>query len=142
MVPEQVASGEDLRAIDEVFAEIQAGVSEFDADRVGARFTANASFTTPAGQRFDGWEAVNSHHRRQLANPVEGFRTRIALERVTFPAPDTAVVCVRQNASTAAGDFANAGTWVLVKRDGDWWVHAVHNTNVVNVPGLGESGNA
>ncbi|MFJ8746322.1 SgcJ/EcaC family oxidoreductase [Embleya sp. NPDC127516] len=130
VISEQAASGEDLRAIDEVFAEIQAGVSEFDAGRVGARFTANASFTTPAGQRFDGWEAINAHHRRQLANPVEGFRTHIALERVTFPAPDIAVVFVRQNAATAAGDFANAGTWVLVKQDGSWWVQAVHNTNV------------
>ncbi|HSA53545.1 MAG TPA: SgcJ/EcaC family oxidoreductase [Yinghuangia sp.] len=119
-----------MRAIDEVFAEIQAGVGEFDAERVGARFTSNASFTTPAGQRFDGWAAVNAHHRRQLASPVEGFRTSITVERVTFPAPDTAVVFVRQNASTTAGDFANAGTWVLVKRDGGWWVHAVHNTNV------------
>lgn len=132
-VSEQAASGEDLRAIDEVFAEIQAGVGEFDAARVGARFTANASFTTPAGQRFDGWDAINAHHRRQLANPVEGFRTRIAVERVTFPTPETAVVSVRQHASTSAGDFANAGTWVLVKRDGGWWVHAVHNTNVAGI---------
>jgi uncharacterized protein (TIGR02246 family) len=130
VVSELAESVEDLRAIDDVFAEIQAGVSEFDAERVGARFTDNASFTTPAGHRFDGRQAINAHHRRQLAKPVEGFRTRIIREHATFPAPDTAVVFVRQEASTAAGDFANAGTWVLVKRDGGWWVHAVHNTNV------------
>ncbi|WP_345675698.1 SgcJ/EcaC family oxidoreductase [Yinghuangia aomiensis] len=130
-VSTHAASSEDLPAIHDVFAEIQAGVGAFDADAVGGQFTANASLTTPAGQRFDGWEAINAHHRRQLADPVPGFRTRITVERVTFPTPDTAVVSVRQNASTAAGDFANAGTWVLVKQDNRWWVHTVHNTNIV-----------
>ncbi|KUL43407.1 hypothetical protein ADL28_42835 [Streptomyces violaceusniger] len=61
---------------------------------------------------------------------AEGFRTSLEIDHITFPAADVAVVSTRQHWATPQDSGANAGTWILTRKDGAWWVCTVQNTRI------------
>ncbi|MFD9895823.1 SgcJ/EcaC family oxidoreductase [Amycolatopsis sp. NPDC059027] len=128
---ERSANEADVRSIRELVAKLDSAIADLDAAEFDACFTADVVFTNPAGRRFVGWEEINAYHREALAAAPEGYRSGYTIERLTFPAPDVAVLALRQHVTMAGREgFENAGTWVLVRRAGAWWIHAVQNTNV------------
>ncbi|WP_413102417.1 hypothetical protein [Streptomyces sp. Inha503] len=50
-----------------------------------------------------------------------------------FPAADVAVASARQLWVTAQERGVNAGTWVLTKKNGAWWICTVHNTRLTAI---------
>lgn len=120
----------DSRRIEEIFTELENAFREADAAGFDARFTEDVVFTAVNGARFVGWDDLHAYHRERLAVPTDGIRTWYEIERVTFPAPDVAMVFFRQPIETAGTERVNVGTWVLVRRDGDWWICAGQNTGV------------
>ncbi|MEW1818377.1 MULTISPECIES: SgcJ/EcaC family oxidoreductase [Streptomyces] len=121
---------DDMRLIEEIFAELGSAFAEHDAARFDERFTADIVFTAVNGVRFFGWEEIHAYHRERLTGHAEGISTWYEIERVTFPAPDVAVVFFRQPVVVSGHERANVGTWVLVKREGQWWISAGQNTGV------------
>lgn len=124
------ADDTDTERIREVFSELEAAFAAQDAAAFDARFTADIVFTAVDGRRFHGWEPIHAYHKERLENHAGGIRTWYEVESVGFPAPGVAVAAVRQPVVTPVDERANVGTWVLVKRDGRWWVCAIQNTGV------------
>ncbi len=109
---------EDVRLIEKIFADLESAFAEQDAAKFDERFTADIAFTAVNGARFVGWEEIHAYHRERLTGHAGGIRTWYEIERITFPAPDVAVVLLRQPIVVAEHRRANVGTWVLVKREG------------------------
>ncbi|WP_369200774.1 SgcJ/EcaC family oxidoreductase [Streptomyces sp. PU-14G] len=121
---------EDRQRIRELFTELEAAFAQADAARFDAPFAADVVFTAVDGARFAGWEALHAYHRDRLSTPTDAITTWYELEHIAFPAPDVAVVALRQPIEVAGSRRANVGTWTLIKRDGSWWVSAAQNTGV------------
>ncbi|AGP55595.1 SgcJ/EcaC family oxidoreductase [Streptomyces rapamycinicus] len=124
------AREEDVHQIQELFTELETAASAHDAVGFNARFTADVTFTVGDGRRFRGWEEIHSYHKERLDHHAEGFRTSLEIDHITFPAADVAVVSTRQHWATPQDSGANAGTWVLTRKDGAWWVCTVQNTRI------------
>jgi uncharacterized protein (TIGR02246 family) len=118
---------EDYRSIREVIAEMDDALAGRDAARFTARFTADASFTTPTGLRLTGWDAIKAYHQRTMPAAPTGCHSRYTVDGMNFPAPDVAVVSVRQ-ITLAEGAVRSVGTWVFVEKERTWWIQAVHIT--------------
>ncbi|MEU6111541.1 SgcJ/EcaC family oxidoreductase [Streptomyces albidoflavus] len=121
---------DDVRLIEEIFAGLESAFAEHDAAKFDERFTEDVVFTAVNGARFFGWEKIHAYHSERLTGHAGGINTWYEIERITFPAPDVAVVFFRQPIVVSEHKRANAGTWVLVKRDGQWWISAGQNTGV------------
>jgi uncharacterized protein (TIGR02246 family) len=119
---------EDYRSIREIIAEMDHALAGLDAARFTARFTADASFTTPTGHRLTGWDAIKTYHQRTMSAAPTGCHSRYTVDGMNFPAPDVAVVCVRQQITLAEGAIRSVGTWVFVEKERAWWIQAVHIT--------------
>ncbi|MEU7317214.1 SgcJ/EcaC family oxidoreductase [Streptomyces sp. NPDC007083] len=121
---------EDKHRIEELFADLEAAITQADAARFDAPFAADVVFTAVDGARFVGWKALHAYHRERLSTPTDAITTWYELEHITFPAPDVAVVALRQPIEVAGTRRANVGTWTLIRRNGSWWVSAAQNTGV------------
>lgn len=126
----QAPDEHDVRAIEELFADIQAAFAEHDVVKFDARFTADVVFTAVNGRRFHGWEEIHAYHRERLEHHADDITTWYEIDHITFPEPTVALVFLRQPMVTPGGRRANIGTWVLVKRDGTWWFSAMQNTGI------------
>ena len=109
-----------------------------NADAFIALFTPDAVWTNPVGRRLVGIDAIAAFTRQGLAAaPADVFAT-YELEHVSFLADDVAAVNVRSRAvradrSIIAGEPDGAKLYVLVRRQGEWWLAVGHNTFVIEV---------
>ncbi|MEW1750645.1 SgcJ/EcaC family oxidoreductase [Streptomyces angustmyceticus] len=123
-------NNDDARLIAEIFSDLGSAFAEHDAAKFDERFTADIVFTAVNGTRFFGWEEIHAYHNERLTGHAEGINTWYEIERITFPTSDVAVVFFRQPIVVSEHMRANVGTWVLVKREGQWWISAGQNTAV------------
>ncbi|GAA2358520.1 hypothetical protein GCM10009854_41180 [Saccharopolyspora halophila] len=123
------------RKIEAVFRGLEDGFHRQDAEVFDGHFAQDAVQVTAAGQRLSGWDAIHRYHEERLGGHARGFRVRMNVEECGLLAPDVAVAHTLQETTTPDGDVRrNSGTWTLVERDGAWWVCAVQQTNVVDLP--------
>ncbi|MFD3510114.1 YybH family protein [Nocardia sp. NPDC058666] len=115
--------------IEALFRTLEQALVAKDAAAFDQAFTDDVVFITPSGAIFRGWEELHSYHRERLGSAPDA-RAHFELLVVRFLTPDHAVVNVEQTLRTPEFSVTNRGTWVLVRRDGSWWVCSVHNTNV------------
>lgn len=120
----------DIEEISGIFRELIAAFDRHDAAGFDRRCTDDIIFTAVNGARFTTWDDLHAYHQERLTHHADGIETWYDIEQIVFPTPDIAVVAVRQPIVTVDGARANVGTWVLVRRAGDWWVCAIHNTGV------------
>ena len=95
---------------------------------------------SPYGATVDGYERLHAIHRRMHASADRGD-SRYEIVRVLTPAPDVALAQVRRTALDGRGEpipsiegearFSEMALYVLVHRDGAWWLAAGQNTIVV-----------
>lgn len=118
-----------------VFRRLEDGFHQQDADVFDGRFTRDAVQVTAAGQRLRGWEAIHRYHQERLEGHAHGLRVELKIMSIGLLAPHVAMVHTLQETTSSDGDVRrNSGTWTLVERDGDWWICAVQQTNVVELP--------
>jgi uncharacterized protein (TIGR02246 family) len=128
-------------AVDEFVAELQAGIDAGDAETYNAHFGDDVAWGSPYGATVIGYDALHSIHSRMFGGgvAVTGASSRYETVHVTAPTSDTAIAQVRRVALDADGEpvpiddpfaFSEMALYVLVRRDGEWWLAAGQNTPV------------
>lgn len=110
--------------------ELQKALETTDADRYDNSFAADVLWGTPFGALVIGHNQINAIHRRmmQLEKAVASA-SRFEVIVATSPAPGVIVTQIRRQALDP-GAFSEVALYVLVERDGNWWLSAAQNTPI------------
>jgi uncharacterized protein (TIGR02246 family) len=135
------AAVEARAAVERQVAELQAGLDDRDAGVYNRHFAADVIWGSPYGALVSGYDRLHAIHTRlHRAAPVG--RSRYVTERVLTPAPGIAIAQVRREALDDDGtpldprdSFHEMATYVLARREGEWWLVAGQNTPIQ--PGRG-----
>ena len=127
-------------AIVRLVAELQQGMDEHDAEISDRSLAGDVLWGSPFGRTLGGYEPLHDIHARMKAR-ASNTSSRFELEQMLVPAPDVAIAHVRRTSLDAAGEpvpvsddssgpFSEMAMYVLVRRDGHWWLAAGHNTPI------------
>lgn len=114
----------------ELAAELQKAGETADADRYDNSFAADVLWGTPFGALVVGHSRINAIHRRMMrqSEPVAP-PSRFEVVAAASPAPGVVVTQIRRQA-LEPGAFSEVALYVLVERDGRWWLSAAQNTPI------------
>jgi PPOX class F420-dependent enzyme/OxyR family protein/uncharacterized protein (TIGR02246 family) len=113
-------------AVERQVAELQAGLYDDHAERYNRHFADDVMWGSPYGATVDGYDALHAIHQR-FHEAGTHAASRYEIVRVLTPAPDVALAQVRRTALDPQG-FSEMALYVLVRRDGSWWLAAGQNT--------------
>ena len=143
-VPEDDAAA----AVAALVAELQQGLDERDADVYNRHFAADVRWGSPFGATVEGYGTLHAIHQHINRSGRGGPASRYEVATVLSPAPDVIVTQVRRVAlgpdggplppgppgADGSGAFSEMAMYVLVRRDGQWWLAAGQNTLVLPPP--------
>jgi uncharacterized protein (TIGR02246 family) len=126
---------DDTAAIARVIEDIEAGFNTNDADLLVGHFAEGGYAVGVTGVVLSGRAEMLEATRQLLAGPLREQYARYEIDDLRFPRPDVAIVRKLARAIDAAGtdidlDHTMVALYVLLKRDGRWWVAARQNTLV------------
>ena len=132
-------------AVQGLVAELQAGLDSRDADVYNRHFAADVIWGSPFGATVHGYDRLHAIHIQLKREQRGGPSSRYEIVAVLSPAPDVALAQVRRVAldpdgqpvtpsADLTGSFSEMALYVLVRRDGTWWLAAGQNTPVQPVP--------
>lgn len=134
-VQAQRGTEEDVKAIEGIVREVEAGWNSGDGGRFAAPFGEEADYVIVNGMFIKGKGAIAGGHQAIFDTIYIGSRNDFELEGLRFLTRDVAVARVRAHLKFAQGGVEKEGharsTWVLVKDGGEWRVEAFHNTPIV-----------
>lgn len=136
-----IASQQATEAVSRFVAVLQAGLDAHDADVYNRHFADDAVWGSPYGATVHGYEELHAVHVRLLEQGTGGPSSRYEIERVLAPTSDVAVAQVRRvtldpdgrrlsPSVGGTGAFSEMALYVLVRRDGTWWLAAGQNTPI------------
>ncbi|MCH5643860.1 SgcJ/EcaC family oxidoreductase [Gordonia sp. ABSL49_1] len=114
-------------AVDALMATLQAGMDNSDADTYDAMFADDIVWGSPKGAVLRGHAPLNEIHHQLFAKQVAP-PSDFSVTEVINPAPGVAVAHIGRHAR--GGGFSEMAMYVLVERDGSWWVAAGQNTPI------------
>ena len=128
-------STEDEAAIRGIIADTQTAFNTNDADLMTEHFAPDAAVVTATGTRISGRAALHKANQEGLAGFLRDQYVRYEVTDIRFLRPDVALANKQAHATTETGeplrlDHSMVALYVLVKRDGRWWVAARQNTLV------------
>jgi len=126
-------------------AELQAGWDGRDADVTNRHFAADIVWGSPFGATVHGYDELHAIHVRLKQIQGGGTRSRYEVAATRAVAPGVAVAQIRRTALDDDGHpieptadltkaFSEMALYVLVRRDGTWWLAAGQNTPVLPPP--------
>ena len=142
-----VGAGADQQAaadaVAALIAELQDGIDRRDADIYNRHFAADVAWGSPFGATVFGYERLHAIHQR-LHRQAGGGPAARSRYQVTNVLPVTDDVIVAHVARVAldpggqpvgptpdtSGAFSEMALYVLVRRDGAWWLAAGQNTPI------------
>ena len=122
-------------AVDRLIAALQDGVDRADADAFDAQFASDVMWGSPYGATVRGFPMLNAIHHSLLAGGVAP-PSRYEVVQLMSPIQGVAIAHVRRDDRTAVDGtgFSEMAMYVLVERDGEWWLAAGQNTLVAERP--------
>jgi len=129
------------QAVAHLVDELQEGWDKHDADITDRHFANDILWGSPFGVTLQGYEQLHAIHVRLKQLARGGTSTRYEIVQVLSPAADVAIAHVRRVAldhqgqpvepsSDVTGAFSEMALYVLVRRNGTWWLAAGQNTIV------------
>ncbi|WP_019928642.1 hypothetical protein [Nocardia sp. BMG111209] len=120
---------DSARAAAEQFAAgLQKAVEHDSADTYDAAFAEDVLWGSPYGATVDGYPTLNAIHRR-LHTEHAAPPSRFEVVTARHPAPGILITHIRRQALDPEG-FSEMAMYVLVERDGRWWLAAGQNTPI------------
>ncbi|MGW5570840.1 SgcJ/EcaC family oxidoreductase [Nocardia thailandica] len=125
----------DIAAIEAIIAGVETAFNTNDPDLMTADLAENAVVGNAAGALTHGRAEVLASSRAGLRGFLRDEFVRYDVTGVSFPLADMALAHKEARATTADGtpldtDPAMIALYVLVKREGRWWIVARQNTLV------------
>jgi hypothetical protein len=118
-------------------------LSDSDAETYNRHFADDVMWGSPYGATVADYDTLHAIHARMHASP-DRSRSRYEIVRVLTPAPDLALAQVRRDeldndghpipSHAADARFSEMALYVLVRRNGMWWLAAGQNTKI-NIDG-------
>jgi uncharacterized protein (TIGR02246 family) len=141
------AASDARAAVAALVAELQAGWDTHDADITDGSLANDVLWGSPFGATLQGYEPLHAIHIRLKEHAAGGPSSRFEIVNVIAPAPDVVLAQVRRLAldvdgnaidptADLTGAFSEMALYVLVRRDGTWWLAAGQNTPVRPAAGL------
>jgi len=115
---------------------LQTGGETGNADRFDSLFADDVLWGSPYGQVLTGYAPLNQVHRSMMAAPPVGA-SRYEVVQTCAPTPDVVLTHVRRRSLAAAPggpDFSEMALYVLIRRNGQWWLAAGQNTLIREKP--------
>ena len=143
-----VSEADAAVAVAALVAELQQGLDDRDADVYNRHFAADVLWGSPFGAVLEGYEPLHAIHQRLNAKQRGGPASRYEVAAILSPAPEVVLAQVRRvalgpdgtpvapgaPAADGSGTFSEMALYVLVRRDGEWWLAAGQNTLVLPPP--------
>lgn len=130
--PAARATAEDVAA--GLAAQLQRGGDSLDADVYDDWFAADILWGSPYGATLAGFEGLNAIHHRLMDQSAPQTApaapaSRFEVVSVLAPSPGVVVTQIRRQALAEDG-FSEMALYVLIERDGRWWLAAAQNTPI------------
>jgi uncharacterized protein (TIGR02246 family) len=106
--------------------QLRDGLDSGNADTYDSWFAADIMWGSPKGAALIGHDQLNAIHHHQMAAGVAP-PSRFDVVAARTPAPNVVVAQIRRQALDPDG-FSEMAMYVLIERDGEWWVAAAQNT--------------
>jgi uncharacterized protein (TIGR02246 family) len=108
--------------------QLQKGLESGDADVYDSWFAADVMWGSPKGATLVGYDQLNAiHHRLMKAGVAPSSHFQVV--NAQAPAPNVVVAHIRRQAVDPDG-FSEMAMYVLIERDGEWWLAAGQNTPI------------
>jgi uncharacterized protein (TIGR02246 family) len=137
--PVGVASSGARAAAEEFAAGLQAGHDQRDAEMLNRQFAADVIWGSPYGALVEGYDQLHPIHVRFQRAAADRPRFRYQVRHVLAVSSDVVVAHIARLALGPGGEplapsagpsqpFSEMAMYVLVSRDGEWWLAAGQNT--------------
>jgi uncharacterized protein (TIGR02246 family) len=128
-------------AVSDFVAGLQSGHDARDADILNAQFAADVEWGSPFGALVEGYDRLHPLHVRFQEHGGTGPPIRYEVRHVLPVTDDVVVAHVARLVLDPAGEprpptdepgesFSEMAMFVLVRRDGRWWLAAGQNTPI------------